>query len=258
MPETGLSLEAQFAPLGFTYGPDTFGPEPELRRLDSIRPSLLDPTCAGPDPVYAIVMDAGRPEHRPALQERMLLFGVVAYAAGRLGREPVRSQGHIHKVASHSGWSAPEIFEIWQGTAIIYMQRRAADHPERCLAIEARPGERVVVPPGWAHAVISADPRQPLVFGAWCDRDYGFVYDEVRAHGGLAWFPVLSEEGHLDWLHNPNYQDCPLERRRARHYPELGLDASIPLYTHFERFPDRIQWVSKPGLLAALWPTFEP
>ena len=32
----------------------------------------------------------------------------------------------------------------------------------------------VIVPPGWVHATISADPKQPLTFGAWCDRDYGF------------------------------------------------------------------------------------
>ena len=98
--DPGLDVRARREPMGFAYGPGIFGPSPEARSLDAIRPSLRDPACAGPDPVYAIVMDVGREEHRAELQRRHLLFGVVTYAAGRLGEEPVRSQGHVHKVAA--------------------------------------------------------------------------------------------------------------------------------------------------------------
>ncbi len=254
----GLDIEATFSPLGFRYGRDTFGPEPELRKLEAIRPSLWDPECSGPDPVYAIVMDVGKPADREELAKRNLLFGVVAYAAGRLGDEPVRSQGHVHKVSGNSGWAAPEIFEIWRGRALIYMQETANDDPGRCLAIDAAPGDRVIVPPGWAHAVISADPQQPLVFGAWCDRDYGFVYDGVRAHRGLAWFPMLDGEGAVRWVANRHYQQQPIEVRPPRNYADFGLDPSIPLYAHLQVKPDAVQWVSKPDLVAHLWEGFEP
>jgi len=83
-------------------------------------------------------------------------FGVVAYASGRLGNEPVRSQGHVHAIAPHCGWSTPELFEIWEGSAIIYAQESDGDDPGRCVAIMAHAGEQVVVPPGWAHCVINA------------------------------------------------------------------------------------------------------
>ena len=254
----GLGIHCSFDPLAIRYGSDMFGPPPELRRLDAIRASLRDRDCVGPDPVYAIVMDVGRPADRDELAARSLLFGVVAYAAGRLGNEPVRSQGHVHKISRNSGWAAPEIFEIWQGRALIYMQQRAEDDPGRCLAIDARPGERVVVPPAWAHAVISADPLQPLVFGAWCDRDYGFVYDGVRAHGGLAWFPLLDGEGAVCWTPNQRYHGRPIIVRRARAYRDLGLDENIPLYAHLRRLPAAVQWVSNPGLVANAWEDFEP
>lgn len=245
--DTGLDIEVTFQPLGFQHGTDMFGPEPELRSLDAIRPSLLDFGCSGPDPVYAIAMDVGRPKDRRILSEHNLLFGVVAFAAGRLGREPVRSQGHVHK------GSTPEIFEIWQGRALIYMQEFTAGDPGRCFAVEAAPRDRVVVPPGWAHAVISADPRQPLVFGAWCARDYGFVYDAVRAHGGLAWFPLLDDTG-FSWRPNHRYQTRDIALMQARKYPELGLDPAIPLYAHLDAKPGAIQWISHPEL----WPQLEP
>jgi len=82
-----------------------------------------------PDVVYAFAMDVGRTEHRRMLERRNLLFGVVTYAAGRLGDEPVRSQGHVHAVSPRSGWLFPEMFEIWSGRAVVYMQERAAKDP---------------------------------------------------------------------------------------------------------------------------------
>jgi len=256
--DPGLDVRARRQPMGFDYGPGVFGPAPELRGLDQIRRSLRDPHCSGPDPVYAIAMDVGREEHREELRRRQLLFGVVTYAPGRLGEEPVRSQGHVHRVAPHSGWSPPELYEIWSGRAIVYMQEQAAFDPGLCLAVEAVPGEVVVVPPGWAHATVSADPGEPMTFGAWCDREYAFEYEAVRAQGGLAFYPLLRADGGIDWQRNTRYFERPLVARAARAYPELGLRPGEPIYRAFARDPSTVQWVSDPGRLAALWRTFEP
>lgn len=244
--------------LGFRYGPDVFGPDVERRILDAIRLSLRDPAAAGPPVVYGIAMDVGRREHRPELLARMLLFGAVTYAAGRIGEEPVRSQGHVHKVSQHSGWSPPEVYEIWTGRAVVYMQEHAADAPGRCFAVTAGPGEVVVVPPGWAHATISADPAQPLTFGAWCDREYGFEYDAVRARHGLAWYPLLDAQGRLQWQANPHYAAAELVQKAPRLYPDLGLRPDVPIYAQFAADPAALQWVSQPALAAAVWPNFEP
>ena len=243
--------------MGFNYDEGVFGPSPELRRLDDIRCSLRDPKCQGPDPVYSIVMDVGRNQDRDQLKRRMLLFGVVSYASGRLGDEPVHSQGHVHAVAPHCGWSTPEIFEVWEGEAIIYAQERAADDPGRCTAIRAKSGQKVVIPPRWAHCVINADPETTMTFGAWCDRQYGFVYDDVRAHGGLAWFPLLDKERNIQWTPNPKYSSSKITVREPRSYPELGLD-DAPLYEQFVAQPESVQWVSDPARFSGLWNGFEP
>ena len=252
-----LGVHGSTCDLHFTYDEDVFGPQPEFRRLDDIRHSLRNPECHGPDPVYAIVMDVGRYEHKDELQRRMLLFGVVIYAAGMLGNEPVRSQGHIHAVAPHCGWSTPELFEIWEGCAIVYAQESAADDPGRCFAVKAGVGDQVVVPPGWAHNVINADPSARLMFGAWCDRQYRFEYDAIREHHGPAWFPVLDEERNIHWEANPSYRCSGLSIRNARPYPELGLDPSVPIYEQFASDAESIQWVSEPARVAPVWGAFE-
>ena len=263
-PQTGFQfdpgLPIRFNPdsMDFQYGPGLFGPRPEYRRLDDIRPSLRDPNSSGPDTVYAIVMDVGRLNDLDELKKRMLLFGVVMYAGGRLGDEPVRSQGHVHAISPHSGWSAPELFEIWEGRAIVYGQEKSGDDPGRCVAIEAGPGDQVVMPPAWSHFVANADPDSILVFGAWCDRQYGFDYTQMRAHHGLAWFPLLDTSGQISWKANPNYRPSRLLCRTARAYPELGLSTRTAIYDHLKRDPESIQWVSQPDRLKHLWPQFEP
>lgn len=259
--DPGLNLAATDAPLGFTLGDDTYGPTPEVRRLNAIRASLRDPQCDGPDELYAIMMDVGREQDRADLEARHLLFGVVTYAAGRLGDEPVRSQGHIHVVSPRSGWSTPEVYEVWRGRAVILMQERcvAGDgDPGRCFAVEAGPGEVVVVPPGWAHATISADVSVPLTFGAWCDRAYGFEYGGVRAHGGLAYFPLLDADGGLRFEANATYAAPALERRGARTYAELDIESGVPIYTQYTQDRDRFGFVPDPVLRASAWEGFVP
>ena len=256
--EFGLDIEMNNA-MQFKYGDDCFGPQPEFRKLDTIRQSLIDPDCEGPEIVYSIVMDVGKKMDQQRLQEMMLLFGVVGYAAGKLGREPVRSQGHIHKISSHSGWSPPEVYEIWQGRAIIYMQEYADDHPGRCFAVAAEKGDVVIVPPNWAHATISADPETPLVFGAWCDREYGFEYNKVRAHKGLAWYPLLDDKDEIDWQANPNYRKTELIIKKPRYYfDDFGIQKRISIYNQFQQNPEVFQFVSKPALKTDVWKRFEP
>ena len=253
-------LDVSLAPgqLRFEYGPGVVGPETQFRSLDAIRPSLLDPNCSGPDPVYGIAMDVARASDMPVLHQRMLLYGIVAYAAGRLGQEPPRSQGHVHAIAPHSGWSPPEIFEVLEGSAIIYAQQTAEDDPGVCIAVTAKPGDKIVVPPGWAHCVINADSTQRMVFGAWCDRQYGFVYEGVRRHGGLAWFPVLNSKDEIEWRANPSYEKSKLNGHGARRYPELGLASDRSLYRQYLDNPESVLWVSDPASKQSIWRDFRP
>lgn len=255
--EPGLDIRLRADSLAFDFGEGVFGPPSEMRKLDDIRRSLLDPNCTGPDPVYGIAMDVGKTNDAAELRKRFLLFGVVAYASGHLGEEPVRSQGHVHGVASHCGWSTPELFEIWEGQAIVYAQESVGDDPGRCIAVKAGPGDKVVVPPNWAHFVANANSAERMVFGALCERQYSFVYEGVRAHGGLAWFPVF-HHGRIEWKPNSRYLPSDLKEHGPRSYPELGLDAKTPIYRQFQADPERVQWISEPAQVAEVWPAFEP
>lgn len=255
---SGLDILPTENPMGFRYGPGIFGPPVENRRLKDIAKSLMEPDCPGPEIVYSIAMDVGKEEHRELLNSMHLLYGVVTYAAGKLGSEPIRSQGHIHKVSPFSQRSTPEVYEIWSGAAIIYMQEYAEDNPGRCFAVYAGPGDVVIVPPDWVHATISANPDKPLTFGAWCDREYGFVYEGVRKHKGIAWYPVFNEQNEIQWLANPCYQSSGLTCKSPSDYLALGIKKNKSIYRTFEEEPDTFRFVPSPQLKEDCWRQFIP
>ena len=254
----GFAIKPTTDPIGFEFGPDCLAPPIERRKLDSIRRSLREPGCKGPEVVYAIAMDVGKREHQSLLADRNLLYGAVCFSTGRMGNEPVRTQGHVHAVSNRNGWSTPEVCEVWQGKAIFCMQERADDDPGRCFAVHAGPGEVVIVPPGWAHATISGDPEQSLAFGALCVRDYGFDYEGVRAHQGLAWFPLLDADGRIRWEHNDLYTRRELAEKSPSDHRRFHIEKGIPIYEQFERDPDRFLFVSEPQLKKEHWAGFVP
>lgn len=253
----GFDIKVDAKTLSFIYGEDTFGPPVERRRLDDIRKSLRNPAAGGPEIPYVIAMDVGKKIHREDLKRRQLLYGAMIYSRGRFGEEPIRSQGHIHAISPSCSASTPEVYEIWDGKAIIYMQETALDDPGRCIAVYANAGEVVIVPPGWAHYTVNADPDRNMSFGAWCVRDYGFDYDDVRAHGGLAYFPILKEKG-IIWEANERYQAGNIIKKNAREYPEFGLKKGVPIYQQYEEKPDCFTFVTRPETAAAIWECYQP
>ena len=140
------------------------------------------------------------------------------------------------------------------------MQESAGDNPGRCFAVYAGPGDVVIVPPYWAHATVSLSQEgdAPMTFGAWCVRDYGFDYKGVRAHGGIAWFPVYAQDGSLHWEKNPAYGPCKLVCKAPADHPELGIVKGESIYKTFEKNPEVFAYVVDPSLKKDVWTNYIP
>ncbi len=256
--DCGLNIKPLFEPLGFKYGKECFGPEVENRTLDSIRKNLMDQNCKGPEIVYCIAMDVGKVIDKEKIVERNLLYGVVTYEKGKLGNEPVRSQGHIHAVSPSCNSSTCEVYEIWSGSAYILMQEKVTDNPGRCFAVLAKVGDVVIVPPYWAHATIVANIEERLTFGAWCVRDYGFDYKDIRSYQGLAYYPTVKDDNSICFIKNDNYGPSELIIKTAREYKEFNIKKGKSIYNQFVEDPDRFLFVSNPETAKEKWVNFIP
>jgi glucose-6-phosphate isomerase len=235
MDEASLSLEFGS---GITTAPVV------VRRLDEVRPLLRDPGASGPGHLYTIYMDIRVSGLDAVLREHGLGYGAVVYNHGALGEEALRSQGHVHSVAPDTGVAYSELYEFWHGRGLVYMQDRASADVGDVIAIEAGPGDKVAIPPGWAHATVNIGDG-PMAFGAVYALDAQLLYEPLRALQGTAHY-VLAD-GRFE--PNPRYTRVPSARRRAPH----AIPGLVPDRPALSGDIAALDFVSRPERHAALW-----
>jgi glucose-6-phosphate isomerase len=249
---SGLDIELDLDGLAFRFGPAMHAVPEERRPLSAIQASLMEPACRGPDTLYTIYMDFCRRAEREQVTRDGLLYGGVIYAAGAMGREFVRSQGHVHTV-NEQGVSFPEVYEFWHGRGLLYMQREVAPEVTDCRVTACGPGDVVIVPPGWMHTTVNAGD-EPLAFGAWCSREQGFDYEGVRRLQGPGWY-FLADGSRV---RNPRYTRVPEPiDHPVRAYPEFDMVQQRPIYGQYLERPSRLRFMSHPHEFMEAWASVE-
>ncbi|MGV2687042.1 glucose-6-phosphate isomerase, partial [Clostridium perfringens] len=123
------------------------------------------------------------------------------------------------------------------------------------FAVKGKAGDVIFVPPGWAHYTCNARPKENMVFGAWCVRDFGFDYDDVREHNGLSYYPIIEGEK-IDFVHNDKYEEVELTIKAPRKYEELNLDYTKSIYAQYRDDKNRFDFVTNPLKYKNLWENF--
>lgn len=217
-----------------------------VRRLDDVRSLLRDPHATGPDHLYTIYMDIRVAGVGEVLRANGLGYGAVVYNHGSLGAEALRSQGHVHSAPEATGVAYSEIYEFWHGRGLVYMQDRATADVADVIVVEAGPGDKVVIPPGWAHATLNIGDG-PMAFGAVYALEAKLLYEPLRRLQGTAHY-VLADG---TFEPNPRYRSVPQPRRLSPHeIPEHGIGHGRPALAGELRLLDL---VSRPERYPAVW-----
>jgi glucose-6-phosphate isomerase len=232
--------------LTLAFGQGITTAQPCVRRLDEVRRLLQDPRADGPDHLYTIYMDIRVPGRTEALRARGLGYGAVVYNHGALGREALRSQGHVHSISPATGVAYSELYEFWHGRGLVYMQDTASAEVRDVVVVEAGPGDKVAIPPGWAHTTVNVGDG-PMVFGAVYALDAELLYEPLRALQGTAHYVLTG--GQLEA--NPRYRTVPAARRTPPHrVPECGIQPGLPALSGDIALLD---FVSRPDRHPTLW-----
>ena len=248
-PYAGFEARLEPETLTLAFGKGIQTAPVTVRYLDEVRPMLQDPDSDGPEHLYTIYMDVRAPGVTDALPGRGLGYGAVVYNHGAVGRELLRSQGHVHSTSPETGVACSELYEFWHGRGLVYMQNTATPEVDDVIVVEAGPGDKVAIPPGWAHATINAGD-EPMVFGAVYAPAARLLYDPLRKLQGMAHY-VLAD-GTLE--PNSAYQRVPEARRQSAHaFPEQGLEAGQPVLQALAGDETRLDFVSRPEAFPALW-----
>jgi glucose-6-phosphate isomerase len=220
------------------FGPDVEVEDHGERLLDALTPVLLEPESARGNRDVAYYMDNGvyRRSDAARLAGVPMRYELTLIPPRRIGRELVKTFGHRHRPEPRSGLDWAEVCEVLVGTAHFLLQTLDLRGPSASAAylIEAKAGQKVLLPPGFDHCTINPG-YEPLLFSDVVARGVSGIYDRFVATRGAVYLEVANPEGGEPRLiPNPAYRDVPsLVRVELRDYPELDLTSDLPLYTAF-------------------------
>lgn len=237
------------------------GGEASERSADEMREYISEPdarTSAGI--IYRVWRNLTHVGDDAALASARLRYDITIINPGVFAgakREYFRTAGHYHyhPEKRETGLTHPEVYEVLSGRAYFLIQRPEPGNPDalaELYVIEAGPGEKAVIPPGFGHIAVNVFP-EPCVLANWIANGFTYDYEPFRRlRGGGNWLfegPVSST---IAFETNPHYQRVPeLEKLRPREVPELGLMRSKPLYTLSSNL-EKLRFLSQPEEFTSL------
>ena len=250
---SGLPIKFNKETYQVSFGPQMRDPFYATRGLDATRSVLLDRDCDGPEIVYTMYRNTGLHGDEHLLGKHRLRFDVTVIAAGMLGREYVKTVGHYHPPALAGGVAYPELYEVLCGEALYLLQKvdnykagPAQIGVQDVIAVRAKPGDKVIMPPDYGHVTINT-LAVPLVMANWVGDDFGSYYRSVEEARGFAYYHIRQNDQDK-WIVNDNYANAIPQVREAQPQPvpDIRLQSGVPMYVSCRENPQLFAFLVRP------------
>jgi len=172
---------------------------PSVRMFSQLVPVLRRPDMLKGDGVaYYMYRDL------PPLEGSWARFDVTVIPPWRVGDELAKTKGHYH--SSPAGKPPyPEIYQVHGGEALYLLQRSGRSPSEIMdfIAVRARPGDVVVIPPGYGHVTVNIG-TSTLVMSNIIFRGSKSYYEPYEKLRGAAYYRLAS-----GLVRNEEYDEVP-------------------------------------------------
>lgn len=214
-----------------------------VRRVADMADVILDQEWAAKNqdlPLYYMYRDLWFEEDRELIMRHDLRYDITVIPPLVMGKELVKTKGHYHPECA-PGITYPEIYEVVEGRAHFLLQKSEGDKIVDAVLVEAKKGDKLVIPPNYGHVTINPGPNT-LKLANWVSRAFSSLYDEYVKKRGAAYYELV--DGTL--TPNPHYGDVPqLRRLKAVEIPELGIERARDLYSLIKN-PERLAFLNRP------------
>lgn len=185
------------------FGSDVRYDRPRVWHLDQIRPFLENPDAQGPDLIARYYGSVYRESEQARWKSRGLAYGLIELFPGTVANEWVTFPGHVHRGPGRV--FLPSVAEVLHGTGGVYLQGVGSRFRESTV-IWLEPGDRIVLPPAFVHALINRGSEPFILAEVHSARTDG-DFTEVARHRGMGFY--FGPEGYRA---NPHYRDLEMVR----------------------------------------------
>jgi len=254
--ERASGLPLSFDPLTATlrWPAEIHVEETSVRTFTEMQPFLADPHAhSDRGTIYTVYRDVARAADLATIQTASLRFDITIIPpgtfAGAKTNEFFKTAGHYHHAKPHTDVAYPEVYEVLAGRAYWLIQRPDPKNRARVVEVylvEAGPGEKALIPPGFGHVAVNAYP-EPLVLANWISAAVAYDYDSYQREWGAAYWAFAGpESASAIFDPNPHYRGTPALRKIIpKELPEFGLERTAPLYNLIRDF-SKLRFIADP------------
>lgn len=225
--------------------PDVVFPPPDVRRLQDAKQVLLDSALLPEDtPLYYMYRGVYRKGDQDKFDNSGIRYDITILTSATIGREFVKTIGHFHPLKPDRSGTYPEYYEVLWGEALYLLQKNTPDGDvAEIMAVEARRGDKVYIPPGYGHVTVNPGP-DILVMANLIAAGFRSLYEPFSQKHGAAYYCVAGQAEPRTFIRNPRYNN-PVELKVV---PASALSQPADLhdrdlYEAFIAAPDRFKFL---------------
>ncbi len=222
--------------------------EPIIRTKKEIQEVLFEAEEGGPEDLYYMYRGVVPTAEKENITEQGLRFDITVLRPGTIGREYIKTAGHYHPLKPGTNSTFPEVYEVLFGKAHYLLQRPCNENYaelEKALLISAKPGDKVLIPPGYGHITINPGDDY-LIISNWVANGFSLIYDPITEKKGGGYFELKDDEGPV-FLPNSRYKHLPsLKRCSVTPVPKFKLHTGLPVYRVFHEDPGSFSFLLYP------------
>ena len=189
------------------FSPEVNRVKVDIRTYNEIKNVLMDPYSASKKTkFYYMYRNLCLNKNKATIANHGLRYDITVIPPILLGKEFNKTAGHFHKLVPNTNLTYTEVYEVLYGEAHFLLQKNDGTD---FIIIKAKPGDKVVVPPNYAH-VTTNPTNKVLVAANWMALASKSSYTAVHNKKGLMHY--YTKDG---FIKNKNYPKT-VEPREAK------------------------------------------
>lgn len=241
IPLSGLPIT--LSPSGVSFGKKSCTPEFEVKTYKKFQ-AFFNLKLDKNKVLYYIYRNCYLFNDAPVFKKHGVRYDLTLIKPGKIGNQPVRTVGHLHKIMGKMGRPA-EIYQVLSGSAIFLFHDTKTN---RVYAVRKNKGGKIIIPPQCAHITINASPSKPLlvsdIFINFGKHDYNF-FKKTR---GPAWYPMMDKKNRINFEKNILIKKTvPFSWKKSKLLP-FGLSPKKSLYKEYVSGADKFSFLWNPKM----------